>query len=631
MLLVFLFVFCYADNMDDYRRLDGTLSNLDVGINEEGEEDDLNASTSNVNGSNNNINNGNSNNSNINNSHNNTQDIRIRDESGRVVTRHSSRSVALGYSNVHEYESNALTYKLVNSGVYLIHAQQSQLDNLKFQNKSNENSNVVTSVSMQAQASHPSQGTVDHTPIQSITETEHRLFERGIRKHPHMLSNLSDIQAAADDLELVSLNNNGIRGGQGDVGVNGVIPPDHKRTKSNSSTKAASVTTIPVRGMPSHIRLEMVDLGIANANDLQTVNNINSMNNNIGRRDEYDSAMDNAVIMRENMNGCFGELGMVLSHRRNKSSKTSMNSLQSIHSLHESSIENGGVSTQRPHHVKQDSRLSYASTAMFPGILSPIPPTPGASTNGKNGENEESVFEFAANGINVTTETNDKDKTGPGPSRQQTNATKTSKTKTTGKNLRRSFGTKKDKNSILSIDNDRARDNCIGKLDSNLSLGIGNELDMLNIQRSDMLERVNTTMADIQIVGSDLSINDLDNDGNVISNNNSNNNNDGDTEIILYRNQIKRRRESARRELIKLDWDKIESVTQQVFKSLETCRNACEEELISCIKYIFDVSKLVYWRWVLDFLLRKLILKNSIKARYKRVFLLVRLYTWTYE
>ena len=62
---------------------------------------------------------------------------------------------------------------------------------------------------------------------------------------------------------------------------------------------------------------------------------------------------------------------------------------------------------------------------MFAGILSAIPPTPGANTNGKNGDNEESVFEFAANGVNVTVDTNDKDKTDPGPSKQQTNTTKT--------------------------------------------------------------------------------------------------------------------------------------------------------------------------------------------------------------
>ena len=58
-----------------------------------------------------------------------------------------------------------------------------------------------------------------------------------------------------------------------------------------------------------------------------------------------------------------------------------------------------------------------------------------------------------------------------------------------------------------------------------------------------MLERVNTSIADMQTVGGDLSINDLDNDGNVIStpesvptkvgksrnmNNNSSNNNDSD-------------------------------------------------------------------------------------------------------
>ena len=139
--------------------------------------------------------------------------------------------------------------------------------------------------------------------------------------------NLSDIQAAANDLELVSLHNNGICGGQGGVGVNGIISDGHKRTKLNSSTKAAPVTTPPIRGMRSHMRLEMVDLGIANPNDLP-INNISNMNNNIGRRDEYDRAMDNAVMMRENMNGCFGELGMVPSHRRNNSSKTS------IHSLH---------------------------------------------------------------------------------------------------------------------------------------------------------------------------------------------------------------------------------------------------------------------------------------------------------
>ena len=51
--------------------------------------------------------------------------------------------------------------------------------------------------------------------------------------------------------------------------------------------------------------------------------------------------------------------------------------------------------------------------------------------------------------------------------------------------------------------------------------------------------------------------------------NNNSNNNDNDNGIILHRNQIKRRSESARRELIKFEWDKMESVTQQVFKTLE--------------------------------------------------------------